>query len=107
MRSSYGYDQSIQFGSANVDQPICADMDGSSVTNPTSHTANHKGGQIVLFVDGHVDWTNVNTWDNDGEADNMFTDDISSSDTDTDAWVKDHGSDADTYVRRIPDSFFN
>jgi prepilin-type processing-associated H-X9-DG protein len=39
-------------------------MDGSSVTNPDSPTANHKSGQNVLFYDGHATWKSVNTWAN-------------------------------------------
>jgi hypothetical protein len=63
-------------------KPIAADMDGTSVTNPESPTANHRGGQNVLFFDFHVAWKSVNTWDNAGKADNYYDDDHHNHDND-------------------------
>lgn len=80
--SSYGYDNEVPFETANPEMPIAADMDGSSVLKPQSPTANHSGGQNVLYVDGHVDWTTLNTWDNNGTADNIYTEDLGGGDSD-------------------------
>jgi len=85
--SSYGYDHRIGFRNVDPMTPIAADMDGSSVTKPQSATANHLGGQNVLFYDGHVDWRSVNTWgnpllDND-VSDNFFDDEHGGGDSDS------------------------
>ena len=79
--SSFGYDRKIPFD-GGIERPIAADMDGSSVTDPRSASANHKGGQNVLFLGGHVKWSNLNTWDNNDIADNFFTGELGDSDTD-------------------------
>lgn len=83
--SSYGYDGLIAFDDS-IERPIAADMDGTSVTDPRSATANHDGGQNVLYLGGHVKWTNLNTWDNNDVADNIFTNDLGN--TDTDAYIR-------------------
>ncbi len=84
--SSYGYDDTIPFDAVGVEMPVVADMDGSSVTNPRSNTANHSGGQNAWFIDGHAEWMSVNTWDNDGEADNIYIEDVAEADSDT--WIQ-------------------
>ena len=85
--SSYGYDHKTGLRNVSAMTPIVADMDGSSVTKPRSATANHQGGQNVLFYDTHVDWKAVNTWGNpqlDNDAsDNFFTNDHGGGDTDS------------------------
>jgi prepilin-type processing-associated H-X9-DG protein len=81
--SSYGYDAEISFRTATALQPIAADMDGSSVASPGAHTANHGNGQNILFYDTHVGWKSVNTWNNGGVDDNIFTPDLVGEDTDT------------------------
>ena len=83
--TSYGYDEKIPFD-GSIERPIVADMDGSSVVNPRSGTANHKGGQNVLYLGGQVKWTNLNTWENNDIADNFYTDDLGN--TDTDAYIQ-------------------
>jgi prepilin-type N-terminal cleavage/methylation domain-containing protein len=82
---SYGYDKTTPANEGTVDRPVAADMDGSSVLNEKSPTANHKGGQVVLYYDGHVSWTNLNTWDNDGTSDNFYTQE--GTDEDLDAYL--------------------
>lgn len=81
--SSYGYDPEMDPRAASSLQPIIADMDGSSVASPASSTANHDGGQNVLYFDTHVGWKTTNVWDNHGIADNIFTPDLGGGDTDT------------------------
>jgi len=84
--SSYGYDNRTGFRNVDPMMPVAADMDGSSVVNPQSATANHQGGQNVLFYDTHVAWKSVNTWGNphigEDESDNFFEDDHGGGDTD-------------------------
>ena len=81
--SSYGYDAEISFRTATPLQPIAADMDGSSVATPGSHTANHQEGQNVLYYDTHVSWNSTNVWNNRDVIDNIFTPDLGGGDTDT------------------------
>jgi len=88
--TSYGYDDDTGFRNPEMMMPIAADMDGTSVTNPNSATANHRKGQNVLFYDSHVNWSSVNTWDNPkfptDEADNYY--------------VSEYGGDSDAYIAR-------
>lgn len=84
--SSYGYDNTVGLRQVSAMRPVAADMDGSSVISHRSHTANHGGGQNVLYFDGHVDWKSVNTWSNNDVADNFFVQDVGGGDTD--AWIK-------------------
>ena len=85
--SSYGYDDELGFRDVDPMAPIAADMDGSSVISAQAASANHKGGQNVLFYDGHVDWKQVNTWGNpllaEGTVDNFFVDDHGGGDSDS------------------------
>ena len=98
---SYGYDPEVSFRTATALQPILADMDGSYVANPGASTANHTGGQNVLFYDTHVDWNSTNTWNNHDIPDNIFTRDHDATDADV-ATRKDAraAADTDTYIRR-------
>lgn len=82
---SYGYDDRVGYRNVDPVMPIVADMDGSSVIDSRSPTANHKGGQNVLFYDTHVLWKNVNTWSNRDIADNYYEDELGGGDTD--AWI--------------------
>jgi len=82
---SYGYDDQIGLKNMKGLRPLLADMDGTSVTDPDSATANHKGGQNVLYCIGSVSWSSVNTWDNHGQADNYYDNDLGGGDTD--AWL--------------------
>lgn len=79
--SSYGYDPETGFKNVDPMMPVASDMDGSSLVDLESATANHSGGQNVLFYDGHAGWVSVNTWQNPYKgfttaktADNMFVD---------------------------------
>jgi len=38
---------------------------------------------VVLYVDGHVDWTTLNTWDNRGRSDNIYVDEMGGGDSDS------------------------
>jgi len=103
--SSFGYDDKISFRTATALQPIAADMDGSSVADPTSDFSNHKGGQNILFYDTHVDWKATNTWNNRDVADNIFTRDNpldpgSYSDTAKYRRAQSDRADTDTFIRR-------
>ncbi len=88
--TSYGYDDDTGFRNPEMLMPIAADMDGTSVTNPSSATANHRRGQNVLYFDSHVKWSSVNTWDNP-----KFP-----TDTADNYYVSEYGGDSDAYVRR-------
>ena len=93
--SSYGYDNKVGRILRNIDvmRPISGDMDGSSVIDSNSATANHRGGQNLLFYDGHAAWKSVNTWTpRDNIVDNIFT-------MDTDAFGSDSDA-ADVYISR-------
>jgi prepilin-type N-terminal cleavage/methylation domain-containing protein len=97
--ASYGYDDKISFRTATALQPIAADMDGSSVADPTSDFSNHKGGQNVLFYDTHVDWKSTNTWNNREQTDNIYDIDLyprgSGNAKDRSNWA-----DTDVFIRR-------
>ena len=58
--TSYGYDQYTVRRHLVPRSVMAADMDGSSVSDPESETANHEGGQNVLFFDGHLAWKSTN-----------------------------------------------
>ena len=58
--TSYGYDQYAHFRVLAPDSAVAADMDGSSASDPESETANHEGGQNVLYFDTHVSWKATN-----------------------------------------------
>jgi len=99
-QSSYGYDDRMGYRNVYPRTPVAADMDGSSVIDPGTATANHKGGQNVLFYDTSVVWKSVNTWNNpikrssgNEEADNFYDDDFGGGDTDS--WIS---RDDDTYM---------
>lgn len=92
-QTSYGYDDRIGYRNVDPMTPIAADMDGSSVTNPDSVTANHASGQNVLFFDTHVAWKNINTWMNRDQSDNYYDNDWGGGDTD--AWIS---RDVDSYI---------
>ena len=79
--SSYGYDCRI-YPSAVSNHAIAGDMDGSYAFNRDSATQNHAGGQNILTVDGHVDWTEANYASNDPN-DNVFQEQPWSADTDS------------------------
>ena len=57
---SYGYDDTVSFRLATLKTAIMADMDGTSILNPQSITANHQGGQNVLYYDTSVRWVTSN-----------------------------------------------
>ena len=67
---SYGYDPRI-VPSAVSNHPMMADMDGSWAAASVGNTQNHRGGQNVLYIDGHVAWHSMNTVSNDPN-DNIF-----------------------------------
>ena len=92
-KTSYGYDDRIGYKNVDAMTPVAADMDGSSVPDPDSATANHKGGQNVLFYDTHVSWKSVNTWNNRDQSDNFFQDEWGGGDSD--AWIS---RDVDSFV---------
>ena len=101
MWSSYGYDRTITYRNANPMMPMCGDMDGTSDTNPNTVTANHRGGQDILFYDGHVKWMQVNTWDNNNFADNFYMADITGADVlDPAVGVVAHPGDTDAFIQR-------
>jgi prepilin-type N-terminal cleavage/methylation domain-containing protein/prepilin-type processing-associated H-X9-DG protein len=81
---SYGFD--VRLYPATVSQHVIgADMDGTYVNNRDTSTANHALGQNVLFVDGHVDWSNGNNI-SDNSDDNIFVEDAWHADTDSFLW---------------------
>jgi len=98
-QSSYGYDDRLGYRNVHPLTPVAADMDGTSVVDPDSATANHKGGQNLLYYDTHVDWKSVNTWKNPikrngkEEADNYYDNEFDGGDTDS--WIS---RDDDTYM---------
>ena len=99
--SSYGYDRTIGSKNVNPMMPVAADMDGTSVTNPGTVTANHRGGQNVLFYDGHAKWMQVNTWDNNGFMDNFYAADIAPAyEPDPPVGIITHYGDTDAYIQR-------
>jgi len=84
---SYGYDHDCGYRLVSPDGAIAGDMDGSSVIDPNSVTANHRGGQNVLFFDGHVAWRDSNYCSSGGGADNVFTSETGWS-PDSDAYIR-------------------
>lgn len=89
--SSYGYDNTISIKNIEPLQPIVADMDGTSIVNRQSPTANHQDGQNVLFYDSHVEWKQVNTWANplaaENTTDNYFMLDMDTVNSDVDSYI--------------------
>lgn len=79
--SSYGYDCRI-YPSAVSNHVIAGDMDGSYAYNRDTANQNHTGGQNLLTVDGHVDWTEANFASNNPD-DNVFAEQAWSADTDS------------------------
>ena len=92
-QSSYGYDDRIGLRNVHPQMPVAADMDGSSVANEGRQTANHDGGQNVLFYDTHVDWKSVNVWVNVDRSDNFVVNEFGGGDTDS--WIS---RDEDSYI---------
>jgi prepilin-type N-terminal cleavage/methylation domain-containing protein/prepilin-type processing-associated H-X9-DG protein len=68
---SYGYDCRTH-PRAPSDHAIFGDMDGTYSVNRDTATQNHKPGQNVLFVDGHVSFLDENFASNDIN-DNIYT----------------------------------
>ncbi len=94
-QSSYGYDDRTGIKGISQKMPICADMDGSSVLDAKSPTANHDGEQNVLFYGLHVQWSNVNTWKTPDEStDNYYDNELGAGDTDS--WIS---RDEDSYIQ--------
>lgn len=69
---SYGFDDTVSFRTATTKTAVIADMDGSSILNPQSTSANHDGGQNVLYYDSHVKWRH-NNFCSQEKGDNIFT----------------------------------
>jgi prepilin-type processing-associated H-X9-DG protein len=92
----YGYDPRVR-PSMVSSHAIMADMDGSGQLDRTSPYQNHVGGQNVLYVDGHVAWTSINTCSNDPN-DNIFNEGNytpsggSGWHADTDSYISDNTS---------------
>ncbi len=86
-QSSYGYDDLVSFRSAGPKMAVLADMEGSSVLNPGSPTANHGGGQVVLYFGGHVLWANTN-FAGESKEDNIFESQGDDWKVDTDACIQ-------------------
>ena len=84
--SSYGYDHTILPARAGSGQAVCADMDGTVVSDPDSASTNHTQGQNVLYYDGHVAWKTTN-YASDDPFDNIYTREPNWS-ADTDATIK-------------------
>lgn len=78
---SYGYDPRLA-PRGPQDRILFADMDGTNIVNPASGSANHEDGQNVLFLDGHVAWSESNHC-SDNPDDNIYTEDPWNADTDT------------------------
>lgn len=71
-RGAYGYDNRIK-PSMVSNHAIYGDMDGSEEGSGVVTTfQNHNGGQNVLYVDGHVTWSDRNYVSNDPN-DNIYT----------------------------------
>ena len=83
---SYGYDDNISFRVMSSESAVSADMDGTSVVNPESATSNHRGGQNLLYFDGHVNWRQTNFASSD-KNDNIWTTETNWS-HDTDAHIR-------------------
>jgi prepilin-type N-terminal cleavage/methylation domain-containing protein/prepilin-type processing-associated H-X9-DG protein len=89
--SSYGYDAETNFRLLTTDDAIAADMDGTSVLDPRSITANHSRGHNVLYFDSHVVWRDT-VYASKDLNDNIFGDQTAATgwSKDTDAWVRRH-----------------
>jgi prepilin-type N-terminal cleavage/methylation domain-containing protein/prepilin-type processing-associated H-X9-DG protein len=79
--TSYGYDARV-YPSAVSNHAIYGDLDGSYAENADNSSQNHDGGQNVLYVDGHVAWSQANYASN-ADADNVFSENPWSADTDS------------------------
>jgi prepilin-type processing-associated H-X9-DG protein len=88
--SSYGYDPETSFRLCGASDAIVADMDGSSSGLKTAGTANHAGGQNVLYFDGQVEWSETVYANKANPLDNIYRDDSSGK----------ISADMDAYVRR-------
>lgn len=86
--TSYGYDSETSFRLLTSDDAIAGDMDGSSYLDPNSITANHKGGQNILYFDSHVAWKD-NNYASKLVDDNIYTrDEVPYPLHDTDAFIR-------------------
>jgi len=85
--TSYGYDPECSHRLAATDDAIVADMDGSSVLNRDSPTANHRSGQNVLYFGFHVKWVETNYASRSTE-DNIYEENTSFDTIDTDAYIR-------------------
>ena len=85
--SSYGYDPECTHRLAHSGDALVADMDGSSVLDADSPTANHPSGQYVLYFGFHVEWVETNCCSTD-PTDNIFAVESDFSDPDTDAYIR-------------------
>lgn len=85
--TSYGYDSETSFRLLTSDDVIAGDMDGSSVLDPNSITANHKGGQNILYFDSHVTWKD-NNYASKGPDDNVYIVNEDYQSRDTDAYMR-------------------
>ena len=68
--ASYGYDCRM-YASSVSNHAIMGDMDGSWQVNHDTATQNHEQGQNVLYVDGSVQWKQMNYASND-PIDNIY-----------------------------------
>ena len=85
--SSYGYDSETSFRLLTSEDAVGGDMDGSSVLDPNSITANHKHGQIVLYFDSHATWRDTN-YASKSPDDNIYAVNGAYSTHDTDAFIR-------------------
>lgn len=93
--ASYGYDAQIHFRDVQPSTVVLGDMDGSSVTNRRTTSANHMDGQNVAFFDRSVRWVDNNYASNE-RTDNIFT---RGQDDDGNWW----GADTDVFLNRFAD----
>ena len=85
--TSYGYDPECSHRLAGTDDAICADMDGSSVLNRESPTANHRDGQNVLYYGMHVKFVETNYASRSTE-DNIYEENTTFDSIDSDAFIR-------------------
>ncbi len=85
---SYGYDAFTRFRLVGPSTAIAADMDGSWTGRKPGEegTANHAGGQNVMYHDSHVQWQTTN-FCSASPYDNIYTSE-SGWGPDTDACIK-------------------
>lgn len=93
--ASYGYDAQLHFRDVQPSTVVLGDMDGSSVTNRRTTSANHMDGQNVAFFDRSVRWVDNNYASNE-RTDNIFT---RGQDDDGNWW----GADTDVFLNRFAD----